>query len=93
MWRRAIERAQVMGMVAGMVGGGAAGLFGSIFTAASWMVANEGARSWLSTTGATLLFLTIPLLMIGGFCMDWIEKDIPKRDPKVPRYEDEEEQQ
>jgi hypothetical protein len=92
-WRRAIEQAQVMGMVAGLVGGGAAGAFGSVFTAASWLVANKGARQWLSTTGAILLFLTIPLLIIGGFCMDWLEKDNPRRDRKAPRYEDDEDEQ
>jgi hypothetical protein len=92
-WRRAIERAQVMGMVAGLVGGCAAGMFGSVFTAASWLVANKGARQWLSTTRATLLFLTIPLLIISGFCMDWLEKDNPRRDRKAPRHEDDGEEQ
>jgi hypothetical protein len=91
--RRAIEQAQVMGMIAGLVGGGAAGIFGSVFTATSWLVANEGARRWLSTTGAILLFLTIPLLIIGGFCMDWLEKDKSHRDPKGARYEDDDEEQ
>jgi hypothetical protein len=93
MLRQAIEQAQVMGMVAGLVGGGAAGMFGSVFTAASWLIPNKAARQWLSITGATLLFLTIPLLIIGGFCMDWLEKDNPRRDRKTPRYDDEEEEQ
>lgn len=93
MWRRAIEQAQVMGLVAGLAGGGAAGMFGSVFTAASWLVANEGARRWLSTTGAILLFLTIPLLIIGGFCTDWLEKDNPQHDRKAPRYKDDEDEQ
>ncbi|HEY7184529.1 MAG TPA: hypothetical protein VIC84_24035 [Blastocatellia bacterium] len=92
-WRRALEQAQVLGVVAGLVGGVSAGMFGLVLTAASWFVANEGARSWLSTTGAILLFLTIPLLIIGGFCMDWLEKDNPKRDPKGARYEDDDEEQ
>jgi hypothetical protein len=77
---------------AGLVGGGASGMFGSVFTTASWFVANEGARHWLSTTGAVLLFLTIPLLIIGGYFMDWMEKDNPQRDPKVAPYEDDDEE-
>ncbi|HEU0177161.1 MAG TPA: hypothetical protein VFV58_23095 [Blastocatellia bacterium] len=87
--RRAIEQAQVACVVAGLFGGVASAMFGGVFTAASWFVANEGARRWLSTSGAILLFLTIPLLIIGGYCMDWIEKDKPQRGSKVVRYEDE----
>ncbi|MBO0858336.1 MAG: hypothetical protein J2P21_07715 [Chloracidobacterium sp.] len=86
-WRRAIEHAKVACAAAGMFGGVASATFGSVFTGASWFVANEGARRWLSATGEVLLFLTIPLLIIGGFCMDWLEKDNPKRDPKGGRYE------
>jgi hypothetical protein len=91
--RRALEQAQVVGAVAGLFGGIAAGLFGAVSTAASWFVANEGARRWLSTTGAILLFLTIPLLIIGGCCLDWLEKDTPQRGSKVARYEDGDEEQ
>jgi hypothetical protein len=92
-WRRAIEQAQVACAAVGLFGGVASAMFGSVFTGASWFVANEGAQRWLSTTGAVLLFLTIPLLIIGGFCMDWLEKDNPKRDPKGARYEDDDDEQ
>ena len=92
-WRRAIEQAQIMGVAVGLIGSGASGTFGSVFTAVSWFVANEGARRWLSTTGAVLLFLTIPLLIVGGYFMDRMEKDYPSDDPKVARYEDEDEEQ
>jgi hypothetical protein len=92
-WRRAIEQAQIACAAAGLFGGVASAMFGSVFTGASWFVANEGARGWLSTTGAVLLFLTIPLLILGGFCMDWLEKDKPKRDPKSSRYEDDDDEQ
>jgi len=78
---------------AGLVGGTGSAMFGSAFTAASWFVANEGARHWLSTIGTVLLFLTIPLLIFGGYCMDWMEKDKPQRDPKVVSYEDDDEEQ
>jgi hypothetical protein len=91
--RRVIEQAQIAGAAAGLFGGVASAMFGGVFTAASWFVADEGARRWLSTTGAILLFLTIPLLIIGGCCLDWLEKDNQRRDPKVARYEDDDEEQ
>ena len=92
-WRRAIEQAQVAGAAAGLFGGVATGGFGAVFMAASWFVTNEGARQWLSTTGTVSLFLTIPLLIIGGCCMDWLEKDKPQRAYRVVRYEDDDEEQ
>ena len=91
-WRRAIEKAQVAGAAAGLFGGVASGGFGAVFMAASWFVTNEGARQWLSTTGAVSLFLTIPLLIIGGFCLDWLEKDKPQRAYRAVRYEDDDEE-
>jgi len=92
-WRRALEQAQVMGAASGLFGGVASGTFGAVFMAASWFVTNVGARHWLSTTSTVLLFLTIPLLIIGGFCLDWLEKDKPQRNYKVVRYEDDDEEQ
>jgi hypothetical protein len=89
---RAIEWAQALGAVAGLIGGGASRMFRSAFTVASWFVADESARRWLSTTGGVLLFLVIPLLIIGGYCLDWIEKDKPQRGSKVARYENNGEQ-
>ena len=90
--RRAIGQAQVAGAVAGLFGGVASGMFGGVFTAAGWFVINEGVRQWLSTTGAILLFLTIPLLIVGGLCLDWMEKDEPQRGSKVARYEGDDEE-
>jgi hypothetical protein len=74
---RALKQAQVMGALAGLVGGVVAGLFGAVLTAASWFVINAGARHLFSTTGTVLLFLTIPLMIFGGYCLDWMEKDMP----------------
>jgi hypothetical protein len=84
--RRALVQAQAMGAAAGLFGGVGSGVFGGVFMAASWFVSNAGARQWLSTTGSVLLFLTIPLLIIGGCCLDWLEKDKPQRGSKVVRY-------
>jgi uncharacterized membrane protein YfcA len=91
-WRRAFERAQVAGAAAGLFGGVASGGFGAVFMAASWFVTNEGAHQWLSTTGTLSLFLTIPLLIIGGCCLDWLEKDKPQRAYRVVRYEGDDEE-
>ncbi|MGH9855248.1 MAG: hypothetical protein ACREBD_35895 [Blastocatellia bacterium] len=91
--QRRLEKAQPLGAAAGLAGGILAGLFGSFFTAASWFVANEGVGQWLSTTGTVLLFLTIPLIIFGGYCMDWMEKGRPQRCSKIARYEDEDDDQ
>jgi hypothetical protein len=91
-WRRALEQAQVMGAAGGLFGGVASGAFGGVFMAASWFVTNGGARQLFSTTGTVLLFLTIPLLIIGGYCLDWLEKDKPQRAYRVVRYEDDDEE-
>ncbi len=87
--RRLLAKAQALGAVGGLTGGIFSALFGAGFTVAGWLTANQGARQWLSTLGTTLFFLTIPLLIFGGFCMDWMEKDKPQRHSKVVRYEDE----
>jgi hypothetical protein len=84
---RALKQAQVMGALTGLVGGVVAGFFGAVLTAASWFVINAGARHLFSTTGTVLLCMTIPLMTFGGYCLDWMEKDMPRRHPKVVRYE------
>jgi hypothetical protein len=86
-WRRPIEQAQVACSAAGLFGGVASAIFGSVLIGVSWLVADEGAHRWLSTIGSILLILTIPLLIIGDFCMDWLEKGNPQGAPKVARYE------
>jgi hypothetical protein len=90
---RALKQAQSMGALAGLVGGVVAGSFGAVLTAASWFVINAGARHLISTTGTVLLYLTIPLMIFGGYCLDWIEKDKTKRHSKIVRYEDEDDDQ
>jgi hypothetical protein len=88
-----LEMAQIVGAAVGLFGGVGAALFGSVFTVASWLASSEGARQWLSTAGTALLLLTIPLIIFGGYCMDWVEKDKPQRDSEVMRYKDDDEEQ
>ncbi len=91
--RRGFAQTKLLGAVVGCVGGIVAALFGSVFTAVSWFVADESVRQWLSTAGSTLLLMTIPLIIFGGYCLDWTEKDNPQRYSKVARYEDEDDDQ
>ena len=93
MIRDRIARAQPLGAVVGLGGGIFAALFGSLLTIVSWFVANEAARVWLPTIGTALLCLTTPLLIFGGYCLDWMEKDKPQRHSKVVRYEDDDEEE
>ena len=82
---------QVAGAAIGLAGGVGAGIFGGVLTAASWLSANEGARHWLSTAGSTLLLLTIPLIILGAFCLDWMEKSQPQHWPNVAREDEDDE--
>lgn len=89
----AIRQAQLVGAVVGLAGGIFAAMSGAVFTVASWFVANEGVRQWLSTAGTVLFLLTIPLIIFGGFCMDWAEKNKPRRGSRLTRYEDDDDDQ
>lgn len=79
------ENAQTVGAFVGMVGGVMSALIGSGLTVASWFMTNEGARAGLSTTGAVILFMTIPLLILGGYCLDGIDK---KAHPDIQTFDD-----
>jgi len=79
------EQARLAGAVSGLLGGLAASVLGGLFVAASWLVHNAPVRSWLSTSGTVLLCLTIPLLLLGAVCLDWLEtKGHPRRLRIVP---------
>ena len=86
--QRRLENTQFLGAVVGLVGGVSAALLGGLFTAAGWFIANGAPRHWFSIMGTTLLCSTIPLLIFGGYCMDWMEKGKTRRYPKASRYDD-----
>lgn len=73
---------QITGAAVGLIGGFGAGISGGLLTAVSWTSANQAARHWLSSAGSTLLLLTIPLIIMGAFCLDWLEKNQPQRQTK-----------
>ena len=88
--KRLLAKFQVAGVAFGLAGGVASGIFGAALTAAGWLIANEGARHWLSSAGSTLLLLTIPLIIFGAFCLDGLEKNHPPRRSDAARDEDDE---
>ena len=86
--RRRLEEAQTWGVIIGLVGGITAAVLGSLLTAAGWMTADAGAKHWLATTGTVLLCLTIPLIVLGACCLDWMEKDKSPSQSQAARYDD-----
>lgn len=74
-----LAKFQIVGVAIGLAGGVAVGIFGAALTVAGWLTVSEGARYWLSIAGSTLLLLTIPLIILGAFCLDWLEKNQPQR--------------
>jgi hypothetical protein len=88
--RGLLAQAQLVGAMVGLAGGLAAAVSGSLLTAASWFTSNADAQQWLSAAGSMLLCLTIPLIILGAFCMDWVEKKRTQHRLKVVRDNGEE---
>ena len=88
--KQILEKAQTVGAIVGMTGGIAAAISGALLMVAGWLSANDGARHWLSTAGSALLCLTIPLIILAAFCLDWMEKEKPRQQSKVSPYDDDE---
>jgi hypothetical protein len=68
---------EVIGAVCCFAGGMSAALSGSVLTASTWILGAE-AHPWVRGLGTGLLILTIPLLILAGYCMDWAEQE-PKK--------------
>ena len=82
------ERLQITGVVIGLAGSVIAVLSGGLLCVSAWLVTNEGLSHWLSTAGTVLFMLTIPLIILAAFCLDWADKsDSPRR--SVPAQYDE----
>jgi hypothetical protein len=82
-------KAEIIGTVIGLAGGVMSGVAGALLIFAGWLTADKGAQHWLSTTGSVLLFLVVPLIILGACCMDWLEGNQPQRRSKIVRYDDE----
>lgn len=71
---------EATGAVCCFVGGILVGIVGSVLTALTWIVGGE-VHPWVRGVGTGLLILTIPLLILAGYCMDWMERK-PKNQPE-----------
>jgi len=59
----------------GFCGGALAGVSGSVLTAVAWVTGAVWHGYALQRAGTTLLFLTIPLFVLGAHCLDLLEKE------------------
>lgn len=89
--RGVLGKAQITGVAIGLGGSVIVALSGSFLIVAGWLVSNDEVRHWLSTAGSVLLFLTVPLIVLAAFCLDWLEKDKQQRQSNTARYDDEDE--
>ena len=62
------------GAVLGLCFGMLSALIGSVFTAISWFTGPHWHGFSIHRYGTVLLFLTIPLLLVGGHCLDLMEQ-------------------
>ena len=61
----------------GLLGGLASALAGALLTAASWLAREPQGQAFMHKLGGGLLCLTVPLLLLGGACLDGLEKGAP----------------
>jgi hypothetical protein len=61
------------GALVGLAGGLLSGIFGSALIAASWLMRASIQAGLLHQIGSASLLITIPLLLLGGFCLDGVE--------------------
>src|SRR5262249_25162563 len=73
-------RFQIAGAVIGLAGSVIAVASGGLLSVSAWLVTNEGVRHWLSTAATVMFILTIPLIILAAFCLDWADtSDLPRR--------------
>ena len=66
------------GAIAGLAGGIIVALIGSVLTAITWFSGTGAGISYIHILGTILLFMTIPLLIIGAHCLDLTERQAEK---------------
>lgn len=72
------------GAVCGLCGGIISAIVGSVLTAIAWFTGPVWNGLSLHRDGTVLLFLTIPLLIVGAHCLDLIDEQAEKA--KRSRY-------
>lgn len=63
---------RMFGACLGLCGGLLCAVTGSLLTVASWVTRAPHNKALLHQLGGALLCSTIPLLLLGGFCLDWL---------------------
>ena len=69
---------QGAGAICCFVGGILLAVVGSVLTALTWVLGVE-LHPWLRGIGTFFLFVTIPLLILAGYCLDWLEETRDKQ--------------
>lgn len=67
------------GAICGLVGGIAAPALGSVLTAISWLTGATWGGFHVQRAGTILLFLTVPLLLLGAHCLDLLDRELKDR--------------
>lgn len=76
---------QAAGAAFGLAGGTVAATLGTLLSAGAWMLGDKSNGLSLHGAGSLLLLSTIPLLLVGGHCLDLLEKQ--KVQSEQPRSE------
>lgn len=71
--------ATVVGLVVGILGSSLAGIVGCLTLVASLFVRDDAVHAGLNTIGGYELLAVIPLLVVGGLCLDRVER-VSRRD-------------
>lgn len=66
------------GAAFGLIGGIASALMGALLTVIAWLSSDLSAAHALSHWGTILLCLTVPLILLGGYCLDLLDGSKPK---------------
>ena len=84
--RREIKRnlalVESAGAIACFVGGILAGVLGTLLSASAWILGGDQ-HPVVHGLGTAFLLITIPLLILAGYCMDWLERDSKKKPPST----------
>lgn len=67
------------GSLIGLIGGLLVAILGGLLTGISWLVSDASLAAALHQIGGVLLCATIPLLMLGAFCLDGVEAQASKQ--------------
>src|SRR5262245_27674227 len=75
------------GVIVGLCGGVIVPLIGSALTAISWFTGAIWHGWHMQRDGTVLLFLTIPLLLLGAHCLDLIEQQHKRSNVSGPNLQ------